>query len=361
MKIHLALAFIVFQLSVIGQDTLSFKASKEEAQNPKELAYGQFQSEMAKHRALQIIRTGHIVNPYWGISTISLLSTHYPFDSFLSEDKSCEGYELKWIEGFGPSAPDLRKGKKQPLCGFSGMTISGSGQSKSDRKSKLRPTQYAHFGTNEIGAKYIELNFMQSYPIVQLPSQVTYYFENPSIGLSAQDKRLLTDSTLSLFSNVWHFIPALNEDLSNLKHPELVINDSVQHVEEVLNLAKRISLEVGGGTVPPTSTQRYACRYRIEQLFHHDQFHSTVFDNEKSTPSSTLKGYKFKRIDVSLSPKEFHKEGYCISDSMLSEQQKGVYFYGDRYAIFYEFNLQIQQAGSYTVENVCLCEKVDGE
>lgn len=360
MKNSFTLIFIVFQFFTFGQDSIlsSFNKFENQRTNPLELEFSQFQSEMAKHSSLQKIRNGHIVNPYWGISTFGAI---YPFGSYLGEDKSCEGYELKWIRGMEFVDSDIKRGEMQPLCGFSGITIPGSVQSSNKKKNKSNSTQYSYMGTNQIGSKYVVLNFMQSYPIIQMPTRVTYYFENPKSVLTERDKLLMKDTTVNLFSDIWYFLPALNEDLSDLSNSKLIINDSLQHVKETISMAKKMSLEEGIGTVILDSNELYSCKYRIQQFFDHDMHRSSIFDNEKKSNLSTLRGYKIQKTDFSLTPKEFNAKDYYLSNYELNEQQKGVYFYGDKYAVFYEFNMQYQQAGNYTIENVCLCEKVGKE
>ncbi|MCG8576923.1 MAG: hypothetical protein MI810_18725 [Flavobacteriales bacterium] len=357
MKKYITLLFIVFQLSTFGQDSISSHTIQSETQTAGtlELEFSQFQAEMAAYSSLEKIRNGHIMNPFWGINT---LGTKYPFESYLGKDKSCEGYELKWIQEKASYSSNLIKGETQALCGFSGTIIPGSSQLTNSEKNKSKPKQYSHVGTVQIGSKYVVLNFVQSYPIVQMPSQLTYYFENPTVELTQQDELLLKDSSFNLFSTIWYFLPALNESLSNLSDPKLLINDSLQHVQESIKMAKKMSLNDGTETVLADSNQLYTCIYRIQQFFDHDEPISPIFDAEKSSNVSTLRGYKIQKVDLNLSPKEFNAEGYYLSNYQLNEQQKGVYFYGKKYALFYEFNMQYQQAGNYTIENICLCEKL---
>jgi hypothetical protein len=360
MKIYFFIGFLVFLSYAHGQDSSKAIGIKSGNDNPDklDLEFQQFQAEMATHNALQKIRNGHIINPYWGISTFGIV---HPFASYLSKGRSCEGYQLKWIQKMGVHKSTGTKGRMQSLCGFSGMIIPRSIHSTKKRKSGVKATQYVYSGTDEIGSKYVILNFMQSYPIVQLPSQVTYYFEIPKIELAEKDKLLLKDTTINLFSNIWYFLPALNEDLSNLKNPELIINDSLQYVEETISMIKKMSKTESGGTVLLDAIQLYTCKYRIQQFFDHDMRHSDIFDNEKNSNLSILKGFRINKVAITLSAKEFLREGYYISNYQLNDQHKGVYFYGEKYAVFYEFNLQYQQAGNYTIENVCLCEKIETE
>lgn len=309
-------------------------AVQGKTQDSLEEEFKEFEQEMNAYRELYKITNGHIVNPYWGMTLFP-----YPSHALINSDVPFDQFELKWTKNVDLVRKSLKKGNG----------------------SVYHAKEFYHaLGYEDaqiIGLKFI-IRHVTEYSERSMPPPYRYeYYENPNVMLTESQSNILNDSALNIHSQLWYFIPGLDDELTNLRDTSKLMFDSEPCVLEMIEFAKKMSLEGvhNEASQPIDSNQRFVCKYRIQQMFQNNENHPGIFDNEKTADFTYLIGYRTTRTEINLSPKEFAQGEVTLTDTELNECNVHVQTFG-RYAIFYEYLLQYQQAGYRTVENVCLAE-----
>lgn len=309
-------------------------AVQGKTQDRLEEEFKEFEQELNTYRSLDRIFNGHIVNPYWGMTLFP-----YPSHSLINSDVPFDQYQLKWTKNVDLIRKSLKKGDG----------------------SAYQAKEFYHAQGYEdaqiFGLKYIIRHVTEYSERSMPPPYRDEYYENPKVTLTESQRNILNDSSLNIHSQLWYFIPGLNDELTNLRDTGKIMFDSEPCVPEMIEFAKKMSLEDAQdeASQPIDSNQRFVCKYRIQQMFDNEENHPGIFDNEKTADFTYLIGYRTTRTEINLSPKEFAQGEITLTDTELNERNVHVQTFG-RYAIFYEYLLQYQQAGYRTVENVCLAE-----
>jgi hypothetical protein len=314
-----------------------FSACQGKSQDRLEEEFKEFEQEMNAYRALYRITNGHIVNPHWGM-------TLFPYPSYALINSGVSGvpfdqFKLKWTKNIDLVKKSLKKGD-------------GSAY---HAKEFYQAQGYEDAQT--IGLKFIICHVTEYSERSMPPPYRDEYYENPNVMLTESQLNILNDSALNIHSQLWYFIPGLDDELTNLRDTGKIMSDSEPCVLEMIEFAKKMSLEDAQdeASQPIDSNQRFVCKYRIQQKFENDQNHSGIFDNEKTDDFTRLEGYRISKTEIKLSPKEFSEGVITLSDIELNERNVHLQTFG-RYAFFYEYLLQHKQAGYWTLENVCLAE-----